>query len=236
MTIGIYKLNFANTSECYIGQSVNIEVRYKQHLNLLKLGKSSKKLQKAFLDYGTPELFILLECSKEELNSSEAEAIEIFNSVILGFNTCSTAGGTSQIYGEDHGNAVYSNLAIKEVLKNLVYRLDCTLGEISDLTGVSKSVISGISCLQQHKWLQEDLPIEYNLLVDIFTKHIRRDSTKRGLKVPPFSIISPEGVVHLVENIRQFAQIYNLDFRHLSKLRTGERKSHKSWKLCPASI
>lgn len=236
MTTGIYKLNFANTSKCYIGQSINIEVRYKQHIHLLKLGKSSKKLQKAFLDYGTPELFILLECSKEELNSSEAEAIEIFNSVTQGFNTCSTSGGTSQIYGEDHGNAVYSNLVIKEVLKNLVYRLDCTLGEISALTGVSKSVIAGICCLQQHKWLQEDLPIEYNLLVDIFTNHTRRDRTKRGTKITSFNILSPEGTTHLVENIRQFANTYNLDFGHLSKLHTGERKSHKGWKLCPASI
>lgn len=109
MTIGIYKLDFANTDKVYIVQSINIEVRYKQHINLLRLNKSSIKLQEAYSLYGNPLLDILVECTKEEIYECEKESIEIFNSISNGFNTCTCAGGISSLYGEQHGRSNYIN-------------------------------------------------------------------------------------------------------------------------------
>lgn len=234
MTIGIYKLEFANTSKCYIGQSLNIEVRFKQHLNLMRKQNSSIKLNKAYLEYGNPILEILCECTESELNNYETEAIEIFEAVINGFNTCDSAGGRNSISGDEHGNSLYSNTQIEHVLKLLVMRLDLNFQEIYELTGVSRSVIAGISSLQTHKWLEDSLPEPYSQLEIQFKSGIRASTTKRGIKTESFALIDPTGVIHQVTNIMDFAKLHKLDKSHISKLYSGKRKMHKGWKMCPA--
>lgn len=231
MTIGIYKLEFAGTSKVYIGQSVNIETRFKQHLNLMRKQESSVKLNEAYKTYGNPTLEVLSECTEEELDSFEKETIEIFNSVVNGFNTCISTGGKTSLSGENHPNSNYSNESIYLVLKLLVSNLELNFQDIYELTGVSRSVISGISCLQQHKWLESVYPKEYKELQLQFTNGIRLNCTKRGIKVDEYRLISPEGGIYVITNTRKFAELHNLDYRHLSKLKTGERKSHKGWKI-----
>lgn len=87
MTIGIYRLIFPNTDKCYIGQSVNIERRYMQHLRSFELSSASAKLQNAYNMYGKPKLDILLDSIEvSELDTCENEAIEIFDSFHNGFN------------------------------------------------------------------------------------------------------------------------------------------------------
>ena len=44
MTIGIYRLVFKDTDKCYIGQSVHIEKRFKDHLNSFKTETATTKL------------------------------------------------------------------------------------------------------------------------------------------------------------------------------------------------
>ena len=231
MTIGIYKLEFAGTSKVYIGQSVNIETRFKQHLNLMRKQESSVKLNEAYKTYGNPTLEVLSECTEEELDSFEKETIEIFNSVVSGFNTCISTGGKTSLSGENHPNSNYSNESIHLVLKLLVSNLELNFQDIYELTGVSRSVIAGVSCLQQHKWLESIYPKEYKELQLQFTNGIRLNCTKRGTKSDEYQLVSPEGVVHKIVNTRQFAELHGLDHTHVSKLRKGVRKSHKGWKL-----
>jgi len=50
---GIYKITNNATQKCYVGQSVNINKRVREHFRLLKLGKhSNAKLQNAFNKHG----------------------------------------------------------------------------------------------------------------------------------------------------------------------------------------
>lgn len=233
MTIGIYKLEFAGTSKCYIGQSLNIELRFQSHLSKMRKQESSIKLNDAYVKYGNPTLEILSECNPEDLDTFEVETIEIFDSVVNGFNTCSTPGGKTTLYGEAHPRCEYSDAQLYYVLNLLTSRLDLQLDEISKLTKVSKSVVTNISCLISHSWLKEAYPKEYKELEEHYSSNIRRDSTKNGPKSEVFYIISPNKETYLVDNITKFAKLHSLDKSHLSKLRTGERKSHKGWKLCP---
>lgn len=174
MTCGIYILRFEGTSKVYIGQSINIENRFNLgHLANLRLGIASKKLQDAFSIFGNPTLEVLLECDTSTLDTNENEAIEIFNSVDNGFNTCRTAGSFPILYGEEHGSAKYTNEQYEAVLNLLIETPIKNQSIISEITGVSEASISQISKCVKHKWLKEKYPEKYKILESLKGARVR---------------------------------------------------------------
>lgn len=176
MTIGIYRLKFKNTDKCYIGQSIQIETRYKQHINSMRKGIANPKLVLAYNTYGIPELDILCECLAEELNKTENEAIEIFNSVENGFNVNQFAEECPNLHGEQHGMAKHLNSQIIEVFHMLV-TTDMSAENISNITNVTLDVVKDVSALKTHKWLEEEFPKEYTTLKSL--KGTRNTSFKQ---------------------------------------------------------
>lgn len=91
-TIGIYKITNLNTSECYIGQSVNIRQRWIDHC---KAGigavesSVSNKLYAAMKQDGIENFAfeLLEECDKDQLNEKERYYINLYNSDTLGYNS-----------------------------------------------------------------------------------------------------------------------------------------------------
>lgn len=71
MTTGIYLLIF-NSGKRYIGQSVDIESRWKQHFDKFRKGTAAKAMQQEFNNYGLPEAQVLLECHKDHLDMMES--------------------------------------------------------------------------------------------------------------------------------------------------------------------
>jgi len=70
--IGIYKLYWPNSEYYYIGQSININVRFKGHIRALRRGKHfSKKLQDVYHQLGEPLIVVLEGCKKSELSDKE---------------------------------------------------------------------------------------------------------------------------------------------------------------------
>ena len=80
--IGIYKITNKMNGKCYIGQSINVEQRLKDHKNC----KANKPLYRAFKKYGIKnfKFEVLEECSKEELNEKEIYYIAFYNSTTDG--------------------------------------------------------------------------------------------------------------------------------------------------------
>lgn len=69
--IGIYRFEFPN-GDFYLGSSVQLQKRKRQHLNYLKRGKHPNLLmQRVYDKYGEPTFHVHLECSKEELREQE---------------------------------------------------------------------------------------------------------------------------------------------------------------------
>ena len=86
--IGIYKITNKINGKCYIGQSVDVEKRLREHkLRAFRGDEKTNKeyhkaLYKALRKYGI-EAFtyeILLECKKEQLDGLEAKYILLFQS------------------------------------------------------------------------------------------------------------------------------------------------------------
>ena len=90
---GIYKITHRESGKCYIGQSVDVFARWKNHSSYSK--KKMSKLQKGFKLYGIKQFSfeVIEECDKEMLNDREVYWIAYFNSYgKTGYN--STRGGS----------------------------------------------------------------------------------------------------------------------------------------------
>lgn len=87
-TSGIYLLLSDKSDKVYVGSSVNIEGRFREHIRELSQGKHHNyKLQQHF-DKHQPQLslYILVECTVEEMPELELEYIHLYQSVMFGFN------------------------------------------------------------------------------------------------------------------------------------------------------
>lgn len=74
MTSGIYQLTFSNGMR-YIGKSVDIERRWKEHTNNFINKKAAAKLQTQYNQRGHPRAEVLLYCHKDHLDILEVYTI-----------------------------------------------------------------------------------------------------------------------------------------------------------------
>lgn len=227
MTIGIYKLIFNDTDKVYVGQSNCIEKRWTSHNSCMRLGKASPKLQYAYSTYGLKGYEILCECSLEELNSTEVEAIGLYDSFNNGFNSSPSATGPC-LHGESNPSALETDDTYREILRLLVQASpSLNKREISEICNVSIYTVRHIAALETHAWLKEDMPIEYAKLLCL--KSIPH---YRGTQYP--KLVSPDGVVHEVINITKFAKLHGLLQPKITEVMQGTRNHHKGWKTVEA--
>lgn len=88
---GIYKITNIVTQQCYIGQAVDIDKRWKEHCKF-GLGIDTppgNKLYKAISEYGLQNFSfeILEQCKKEQLNQKEKFYIDLYDSYNFGYNS-----------------------------------------------------------------------------------------------------------------------------------------------------
>ena len=91
---GIYKITCLSTDKAYIGQSVDIKERFKQHVKSgLSYAPSSNKLYTEMQNYGCENFMfeILEEVSRDKLNERETYWIDFYRTKDYGLNT--TRGG-----------------------------------------------------------------------------------------------------------------------------------------------
>lgn len=100
--IGIYKITNKLNEKSYVGLSVDIEHRWKEHKSQYSWERESgKTLYKAMKKYGVENFTfeVLEECSKEELKQKERYWISAIDSYKNGYNQ--TCGG-EDFNGENH--------------------------------------------------------------------------------------------------------------------------------------
>lgn len=70
MTCGIYRLNF-DSEHFYIGKSINVEERWRQHFTKFEKGTAAKAMQACFDDHGYPATELLISCHPDHLDVLE---------------------------------------------------------------------------------------------------------------------------------------------------------------------
>lgn len=142
--IGIYKFENKINGHIYIGQSVNIEQRYKDHINRALKDTSGNTeynslIHKAIRKYGIKNFnfSIIEECSKEKLNEREQYWISFYDSFNNGYN-CNSGGN------QQEATIKFSENIIKEI-QNLLQNSSITYEEISKKYNISLGKISSIN-------------------------------------------------------------------------------------------
>lgn len=146
---GIYKITNKINGKIYIGQSVNIEERFKSHkytYNNPKANGYNTKFYRALRKYGIENFtFEIVEevVNKENLNKREIFWIQYYNSYKQGYN--STLGGDVVTENcELHPNAKHTNHQILN-LKNMIYSTNIPFRELGKMFTMSESEISQIN-------------------------------------------------------------------------------------------
>jgi group I intron endonuclease len=232
---GIYKLIFSNGS-FYIGRSVNIEGRYKDHCSVLQNNKAhNKKLKQTYALCGLPSLEIIETCTIEESKSREVYWISELNAMVDGLNI--SPGGDDILFGDKHPMAKYANSTVYNVVELLASSTPVySHKDIENLTGVTQSTIKDIVCQRSHTWVKEQFPELYQKMLD--TKVLRKGNSlanlnpqanKKTTEYP--KIKSPNGEIFSIEHLTDFCNKHGLQSSNLSHVLSGRRKSHKGWTL-----
>lgn len=125
MTSGVYKLTFSS-GNFYIGKSIDISVRWKQHFDKFGKGTAAKNMQAEYNTFGYPNGEVLIECHADHVDIVEACLINRLKP---------TLNGT---YPSDPFNGVYEG-SFEGVLS---YLNDSTLEHIIRLSRAEYALIA----------------------------------------------------------------------------------------------
>lgn len=77
MASGIYRLTFSS-GKYYIGKSLDLETRWKQHFNKFATGKAARPMQLEYDRCGLPQTEVIFGCHKDHIDILEELLIEQF--------------------------------------------------------------------------------------------------------------------------------------------------------------
>lgn len=154
---GIYKISNLVTNKVYIGSSVDMTKRMKQHFTKLRNGAhSSIKLQNSFNKYGEASFKFepLLMCANYDLLLYEQRAIDVFNAVEDGYNIAPKAGNSLGIRRTVATKLKVSS-SIKRQWEDPVYRAKVDNGHARYWTEEKRKAqaarVTGIKHSEAHK-------------------------------------------------------------------------------------
>ena len=154
--IGIYKITNLQNGKCYIGQSVDIEARWKDEIQRAFIETDNSynyPLSRALRNYGIENFSfeVIEECSQLNLNEREKYWIEYFNSFCSGYN---------QTLGGDSGHLIKCT---KEILQGIILDLKTTElkhHQIAEKWKISTEMVQGINTGRYWFDEQETYPLQ----------------------------------------------------------------------------
>lgn len=218
--IGIYKITNLLNQKVYIGQSVDIEQRWKKHC----FTKDNCAIHKAIQKYGEKNFSfeVLEECKQEELNDKEIYYINKYNSYTNGYNM--TLGGE----GASHP----IKLSDKEVLqiKKLLSQTEISMKKIAEKFSVSDTTISSINLGKSRRQDGESYPIRKN----IFESQIPEKDTLLNELLETKGNFSQIAQVHNVHEmtIRNWCKKYNFSTQRKTYGYIDKQEYHSYSVIC----
>ena len=177
---GIYCITNKINGKCYVGQSINIEQRWKAHRTRPFCTNNSQYnsiFYRAIRKYGLENFIftVLEECSQDILNEREVFWIKKLDSYNNGYNL--TEGGDSA-----RTNSKLSEAEVKEI-KDLLLNSTLTETEIAEMFNITQKNVSAINLGQT--WFSTDL---------IYPLKSNRDNTQKYKCIDCGAPITSSGV------------------------------------------
>ena len=245
MTCGIYLITHIASGRGYVGQSVDIESRFRDHL----AGRGSVKLSRALKKYG-PEAFefrVLFVCDREELNRREAEFIQQLNTLHpYGFNLIGGGGQPGAMSSEtrarfrEAGRRRMEDPARREALaaarakawRNPERRAIQRQVMLSVLSRpeVQQQLLERIDALSKDEEVKRKRAASRDKMLKDMSPEKRRElwgKARRDDRLYRFQH-NPSGEVRVCRR-SDLQHEFGLDSARLSELLDGSAKSHRGW-------
>ena len=221
--IGVYRLEF--TDGCYyIGQSVNLKSRLKDHYRMLIEGNHhSYKLQEKYDKLKVlPQHTIVKLCNPEQLNSIEESLIDINNRLCLNVK----AGGASN-YGINAPTAKYYTSDIELAFLILVDNPGILHKHVADFVGIDINTIHDISAGRNRVFteIKDKYPDKYSKLINM------KAANTRGKYTIVLEHTDGRVVTLITGKYSEFCKLNGVQNANLSKVISGDRKATMGWKL-----
>ena len=232
---GIYALKYTEQNLIYVGQSIDIKRRYREHIKSMKRdAHTNHRVQKAYNEFGIPELEILQLCSLVELNNKEI----LWTSKLNSLDSLNIVEAGKVGHGVNSNHSKYTKLQILLVFRKCLQN-KLTLKQVSELTEVKLSTVHAIRAGTKHSWLKDDYPFLYSIMqkrVPLSGSSVSKRKTRTDTTGTYLIFKSPEGILHEVTNVHAFSQEHNLSNSCLSYLIKGTRPQHKGWTLVEEKV
>ena len=249
---GIYRILNTVTNKFYLGSAVNFKLRFRRHIYELKNSKHhSPYLQNSFNKYGIDAFkFEVLEViPKEEfidnkyLTDVEQMWLDACQPYVreIGYNIKSKADNS---YGRKHKEETKAYFSsINKGRKRTLEQIEMSAAGIrNNYIFINPEGIE-ICIIDLPKYCAE------NNLSKIAMRHLDRGSqvSHKGwtthktrqeylnqienYPLPPYYVISPEGIEYEVFNVNEFSKTFGLMPGGLNRVIRNTRKQYKGWKL-----
>ncbi len=144
--IGIYKITNKINGKVYIGQSIHIEKRWKEHIFD---NRKNSLIHLAIIKYGKENFSfeVIEECNQKELNQKEQYWIKKYNSFENGYNL--TRGGSQGFYYDIE--SIYENYLQTQNINQTAKNVGCHCSTVRNIIRMY-----GIN----HSEMQQEKPVE----------------------------------------------------------------------------
>lgn len=222
-TSGIYKLEFIDKSY-YIGQSVNLNTRDKDHFSALSNGSHfNYKVQNKYDSLGVlPSYTIIKLCNPSELNSYESNLIDLKDSLCLNIK----AGGDSN-FGFNAPTAKYLTSDIETAFFILIDNPGILHKDVADFVGIDINTVHDISAGRNRVYteLSKAYPDKYAQLLKM------KAANTRGKTTIVLEHTDGRTVTLVTGEYSEFCRQNGVQNGNLTKVIKGERKTTMGWKL-----
>lgn len=220
---GIYKLEFSD-STYYIGQTVDLNSRKREHYRLLLLNKHHNyRVQEKYNKLQIlPTFNIITHCDIKDLDKQEDILIDLTDKFCLNIK----AGGNNN-YGYNALTAKYLISDIEIVFLLLVNNPGISHKIIADFTGVDISTVHDISAGRNRAFTEMK-----TMYPELYEKLLKIKANNTRGKVTIVLEHTDGRIVTLKSGeYTEFCKLNKVQNSNLSKLISGSRKSTMGWKL-----
>ena len=222
--IGIYKWTNKINNKSYIGQSIHIEQRKRQHIASAYYPKSNtynSLFHMAIRKYGLDnfDFEILTICKVEELDTLEKMYIKKFNSLM--------PNGYNMTPGGENARSQQCLFTVEDI-ENIIFELETTYDsadEIAERWGCSASLIKKISRGEEYYLDNKQYPVRSaEHIAEVMKRHnnmYKGDNPSAKLSIPVVENIIYD-LLNTDISINELSEKYNISKDQISRINNGK--------------